>query len=146
MKKVKTLSFVNFVWKYCIMNVMKELKSYGFGEILSTSCFKKISSNQKFWYYKIIFSSTTPILSPRLSFWSAEDCENLYIFTVALLGVCWKTQCIVLKVQRFYLCRSKGNSVLLSTRDKGITIKFHESKTLNIGIQYHKDATYPWKS
>ena len=31
-------------------------------KILSTNCMKQISANQKFWYCKIIFSSTTPML------------------------------------------------------------------------------------
>ena len=40
---------------------------------------KQITSNQKFWYYKIIFSSQAPML--KLSFMSAKDRANLYIFT-----------------------------------------------------------------
>ena len=50
-------------------------------------------------------------------------------------------QCIVLKVLCFYLQRSKGPLVLLSTRDKVIAIIFHEIQRLNIGNQYKKDAT-----
>ena len=72
---------------------------------------------------------------------SAKDRSNLYIFTVALFIVCQMKQCIVLKVQCFYLRRSKGPLVLLSTRDKRIVIIFHEIQRLNIGNQYKKDAT-----
>ena len=50
------------------------------------------------------------------------------------------TQCIVLKVQCFCLRRSKGPVVLLSTRDKRITITFQESQRLNIGNEYQNDA------
>ena len=50
------------------------------------------------------------------------------------------TQCIVLKVQCFCLWRSKGPVVLLSTRDKRITITFQESQRLNIGNEYQNDA------
>ena len=131
---------MNFVKIYCIMNVVKKLKSYALGEILSTSCFKKVQSNQKFWYYKITVILTTPMLSLKLSFRRAEDRANLYIFTGALFVVRWIRQCTVLKAQCFYLCRSKGHLVLLSTRDKGITIIFHESKD-EILSQYHKVAT-----
>ena len=80
------------------------------------------------------------MLSLKLSFRSAEDRANLYIFTVALFVVRWIRQCTVWKAQCFYLCRSKGHLVLLSTRDKGITIIFHESKD-EILSQYHKVAT-----
>ena len=58
---------------------------------------------------------------------------NLYIFTTPLFIICQATHCIVLKVQCFYLRRSKGPFVLLSTRDKRIAITFHEDQRLNIG-------------
>ena len=76
---------MNFVWKYCIKNVVKELKSYGLGEIWSVNYMKQISSNQKCWYHKIVFSLTTPMLSLKLSFMSAKDRVTLNIFTAALL-------------------------------------------------------------
>ena len=62
----------------------------------------KIPSNQKCWCYKFIFSSTTS----NVSYMSAKDCANLYIFTVSLFIVCQMKQCIVLKVQCLYLRRS----------------------------------------
>ena len=71
---------------------------------------------------------------------SAKDPGNLNIFTVALFTVFQMTQCIVLIVQCFYLQRSKGPSVLLSARDKRITITFHENQRLNIRNLYHKDG------
>ena len=71
---------------------------------------------------------------------SAKDRGNLNIFTAALFTVFQMTQCIVLTVQCFYLQRSKGPSVLLSARDKRITITFHENQRLNIRNQYHKDS------
>ena len=46
-----------------------------------------------------------------------------------------------MKVQCFYLRRSKAPSVLLSTKDKIIAITFHKNQLLNIRNQYHKDAT-----
>ena len=85
---MKTSNLVNFVWQYCIENVVKLQKGYGFGEILSTNCMKWIYSNQKFWYYKIILSSTTPMISLMLSFMSAKDRSNLYICTAALYWKC----------------------------------------------------------
>ena len=124
--------------KNCIANFVKQLKSYVFGEILSTNCMKQIPSNQKLWYYKTIFSLRTPMLSPKLSFIRAKDRVNLYIITAALFTLCQMTQCIVLKVQCFYLWRSKGPLVLLSTKDKTIVIKFHENQRLNLGNQYKK--------
>ena len=81
------------------------------------------------------------MLSLKLSFMSAKDRANLCIFTAALFTVCQMTQCIVLKVQCFYLRRSKDTLALLSTRDKRIAITFHEDQSLNIGNQYKKDAT-----
>ena len=54
----------------------------------------------------------------KLSFMSAKERANLYIFTVALFIVCQMKQCIVLKALYFYLQRSKGPLVLLSTRIK----------------------------
>ena len=80
------------------------------------------------------------MLSLKLSFMSAKDRANLYIFTAALFTVCQMMQCIiVLKVQRFCLRRSKDTLVLLSY--KRIVITFHETQSLNIGNQYQKDAT-----
>ena len=81
------------------------------------------------------------MLSLKLSFVSAKDRVNWNIFTLALLIVCQLTQCIVLIVQCFYLRRNKGLSVLLSAKDKRVAISFHENQRLNLGIQYHKDAT-----
>ena len=79
------------------------------------------------------------MLSLKLSFMSAKDRANLYIFTAALFTVCNMTQCIVLKVQCFCLRRSKDTLVLLSY--KRIAITFHEGQSLNIGNQYQEDAT-----
>ena len=93
---------------------------------------KQISSNQK------SFSAQQLL---KLSFMSAKDCANLYIFTVALFIVCQMTQCIVLKVLCLYLRRSKGLLLLLSTREKKFAIIFHEIRKLNIGNQYQRDAT-----
>ena len=72
---------------------------------------------------------------------SAKDRANLYIFTVVLFIVSQMKQCIVLKVLCFYLRRSKGPLVLLSTRDKRIAKIFHKIQRLNIGNQYKKDVT-----
>ena len=91
------------------------------------------------WYYEIIFSSKTPMLSLQLSFMSPKDHVNFNIFTVALLIVCDAVYCIDCNV--FCLERGKGTSVLFSTKDKRIAIKFHESQRLTLGNQYHKDAT-----
>ena len=120
---------------------MKQLKSSGFGEIFSTNWMKQISSMQIVWNYKIIFSSTTPMLFLKVSFIRAKDRPNLNIFTVALIIVCQMTQCIVLKVQSFYVRRSICPLILLSTRDKRIAITFQENQRLNIGNQYQKYAT-----
>ena len=46
--EVKTSSIVNFMWKYCIVNVVKQLKSYGFGKVSSPNCLKQISINQEY--------------------------------------------------------------------------------------------------
>ena len=81
------------------------------------------------------------MLSLKLSFMSAKDRANLYIFTAALFTVCQMTQCIVLKVQCFYLRRSKDTLVLLSTKDKRIAVAFREDQSLDIGSQYQEDAT-----
>ena len=81
------------------------------------------------------------MLSLKLSFVSAKDCTNLYIFTAALFTVCQMTHCIALNVQCFNLRRSKDTLVLLSTRDKRIVLTFHEDQSLNIGNPYQKDAT-----
>ena len=81
------------------------------------------------------------MLSLKLSFMSAKDRANLYIFTAALFVRCQMTQYIVLKVQCSYLRRSKYTLVILSTRDKRIEITFHDDQSLNIGNQYQKDAT-----
>ena len=47
--------------------------------------YKLFEKNKNTWYYKIIFSSTIPILSLELSFMSDKDRVNFYIFTIALL-------------------------------------------------------------
>ena len=50
----------------------------------------QLSSNQKFWYYKIIFSSTTPMLSLKISFMTVKDeyrcircirCKFVYLYS-----------------------------------------------------------------
>ena len=46
--KVKSSNVLNFVWKKCIVIVVNFLKSYGFGDVSSTSCLRQISSNQKY--------------------------------------------------------------------------------------------------
>ena len=66
----------------------------------------KKSITKNIWYYKIIFSLTTPTLSRKLFFMRAEDCVNLIILTVALFMVSQTMQCIALTVQCFYL---RGN-------------------------------------
>ena len=71
----------------------------------------------------------------------SKDRANLYIFKVALFIVCQMMQVIVLKVQCFYFWRRERPAVLLSTRDKRITITLHENQRLNVGNQHHKDAT-----
>ena len=98
---------------------------------------KQISSNQNF----DITESFSARQLLKLSFMSAKDRANLYIFTVAFLIVRQMKQCIVLRVLCFYLRRSKGPLVFLSTRDKRIAIILHEIQRLNIGKQYKKDAT-----
>ena len=60
---------------------------------------------------------------------SAKDCVNLNISTLALFSVCQATQ---------FIC---GETILLSTRDKRVAITLHKIKILNLGNQYHKDAT-----
>ena len=70
-----------------------------------------------------------------------KDRANLYNFIVALFIVFHMTQCIVLKVQCFYLRRSICSLDLLSKRDKKIAITFHKNQRLNIGNQYRKGAT-----
>ena len=72
---------------------------------------------------------------------SAKGCANLFIFTVALFIVCQMTQCIALKVQCFYLRRSKGPLFLLSIFSIQFAITFNENQRLNMGNQYQKDAT-----
>lgn len=97
--------------------------------------------NNNIWYYKIIFNSTTLMLSLKLSFMTANYCVNiLIVFTEAFVIVCQMTQCNVLTVQCFYLRRNNGSLFLLSTRNKRVAITFHKNHTLNIGNQYHKDA------
>ena len=51
------------------------------------------------------------------------------------------TQCIVLTVQCSYLRRNKGPSVLFSTRYKRVVVTFPDNQRLNIGSEYHKNAT-----
>ena len=74
---------------------------------------------------------------------STKDLANLYsnIFKVALFTIWQMTQCIVLTVQCFYLRGNKGPFFLLLTRNKTVANAFHENERLNIGNQYHRDAT-----
>ena len=114
------------------MIVVKYLKTHGFGEILSANFLKQVPSNQKHFILYLYF---------KLSLVRAKDRVNLNIFTVALFKVCYMMHCIVLTVQFFYLRRNKDTSVLLSTIDKRVAMKFHENQRLNPGNQYHKDPT-----
>ena len=107
------------------------------------------------WYYKVIFSSTAPMLSLKLILYERQrSCkfEYLYsslvysnIFTVALFIACQMTQCVALKMQCFRLQRNKGPSALLWTSYIRVSITFHKNQGLNIGNQYHKGATRPKK-
>ena len=81
------------------------------------------------------------MLRLKVSFMRAKDRADLCIFTVALFIVCQMMQCILLKVQCFYLRRSICPLILLSIRGKKITMTFHENQGLNIGNQYPKDDT-----
>ena len=78
------------------------------------------------WYYKTIFSLTTPNLSLKLSIMSAKDRLKSNIVPVTLFIVWKRTQCTVLTVQCFYIRRNKGPSVLLSAKNKRVAIKLYE--------------------
>ena len=98
------------------------------------------------WYYKVIFSSTAPMLSLKLILCERQrSCkfEYLYsslvysnIFTVAFFIACQMMQC-------FRLQRNKGPSVLSWTSCIRVSITFHKNQGLNIENQYHKGATRP---
>ena len=102
------------------------------------------------WYYKVIFSSTAPILSLNLILYERQRlCKFEYfcssfvysnIFTVALLIACQMMQCVALSMQYFRLRRNEGPSVLLWTSYIRVSIAFHKNQGLNIGNQYHKGA------
>ena len=86
------------------------------------------------WYYKIIFNTTTPLLSLKLSFMSDEDRINFDIFSVALLAVCQSAHCVLLSVQCFYLRRNQIPSFLLSIRNRKAALRFHENQILSLRI------------
>ena len=86
------------------------------------------------WYYKIIFNTTTPLLSLKLSFMSDEDRINFDIFSVALLAVCQSAHCVLLSVQCFYLRRNQIPSLLLSIRNRKAALRFHENQILSLRI------------
>ena len=78
------------------------------------------------WYYKTIFSLTTPNLSLKLSIMSVKDRWKSNIVPVTLFIVWKRTQCTALTVQCFYIRRNKGPSVLLSAKNKRVAIKLYE--------------------
>ena len=55
--------------------------------------------------------------------------------------ICKDFRSIALAVQYFYLRENKDPWVLLSVKDKMVVITFHENRILNLGNQYHNDAT-----
>ena len=80
--------------KSCVKILHRECREVAqklwFCEILSTNCMNQLSSNQKFLYYKIIFSSTTPMLSLKISFMTVKDeyrcircirCKFVYLYS-----------------------------------------------------------------
>ena len=51
-------------------------------KILSTNSMKQISANQKFWYCKIIFSSTTPMLFSKGIFYEGQRSRKfVYLYS-----------------------------------------------------------------
>ena len=110
---------------------------------------KQISSNQRFFNHKIIFSSTTPMLSLKISFMRAKDvyrcircirCKFAYLYSSFAYSMSDDTVYCIESATFLSL----GNHIsfgFLSARDKRIARTFHENQRLNIGNQYQKDAT-----
>ena len=109
---------------------------------------KKIPSNQKFWYYKIIFGTTNPMLFLKISFMRVENvyrcircvrCKFAYLYSSFVYSMsddavyCIDSAMFLSTEQQI----SFGSFV---NKDKSIAITFHENQGLDIVNQYQKDA------
>ena len=98
---------------------------------------KQISSNQKFRYYKIIFSSTT---SEAILHECQRSCRFVYLYSSFVYSML--DEAVYCTESAMFLSSEKQRSFgSFVTRDKRIAIIFHEIQRLNIGNQYKKDAT-----
>ena len=95
---------------------------------------------------------TNIFLSKVLIIQNNFQLNNSYAFPKAILHECQRSCKLVYLYSSFVYSMSDDavyciesamflSSVLLSTRGKRITITFHKNQKLNIGNQYHKDAT-----
>ena len=76
------------------------------------------------------------MLSLKLFFVSAKNCEFEYLHSTFVFSMSDNAvYCIDCAI---FIC---GETILLSTRDKRVAITLHKIKILNLGNQYHKDAT-----
>ena len=107
----------------------------------STSCLKQIFSYQKCFILQNHFQLDNSYAFPEAILHERQrSCKFEYPDSSFVIA-CLTTHCIVLTVQCFYLWRNKDPSVLSPTRNKRVAITFHENQRLNLGNQYHKDAT-----
>ena len=118
------------------MNESKNIKerSMVLGKYHVPFVWNKYLLTKNIWYYKIIFNTTTLLLSLKLSFMCDEDRINFNIFPVALLAVCQSAHCILLSVQCFCLRRNQIPSFLLLIRNRKAALRFHENQILSLRI------------
>ena len=90
---------------------------------------KQISSDQKFWYYEIIFRLTTPMLSLKVSFMRAKYLANLYIFVIASFIADYADDAVYCIESAMFLSSEKYMSfVSFDSRDKRIAITINENQ------------------
>ena len=137
----RNLNIVLNLFNETITLFLKQLQA----KILHREC-REVAKKLWFWWnivyqlYKIyIFQSQILIWQNNLKFYNSYDfpdailheCKRSCKFANLYSSFLWKVQC-------FYFWISKDSLVLLSTRDKRISIKFHKNQRLNTGTNIKK--------
>ena len=102
----------------------------------TTNCLKLISSNQKYLIVQNIFQLSSYAFLKAILYECQRLCKFEYLYISFVFSMSGNTvYCIDCAI---FIC---GETILLSTRDKRVAITLHKIKILNLGNQYHKDAT-----
>ena len=139
-----TLACENIKREFCvkifIMNVVKQLKIYGFGEVSSTNCLKQTSANQEYLISQSYFQANNSYTFPKAILHKCQKCVNLNIFKVALFIVYQMRQCIDCAMFLSTEKQSNFGSFVNNNIPQNPDIKYRESGSLRCILRQPMDS------